>query len=188
MKNRNIHTLVQCAILVAMSTVLSFLVLYEAPLGGSVTILSMLPICLVGLMHGPKWGFGAAFVYSIIQLITSKCFAWGLTPTVLIVCILFDYIVAFTLLGVTGFFKGKGRLGMCGAVLLAIALRMLCHYITGVTIWEASMPDTWDNVWLYSLAYNGFYMLPEAVFTMVGTIALSAVPQLWRIINGNKNA
>ncbi len=188
MKNRSVHTLVQCAILVAMSTVLSFLVLYEAPLGGSVTILSMLPVCLAGLLHGPKWGFGTAFVYSVIQLLTSKCFAWGLTPTVLIVCILFDYIVAFTLLGVTGFFKGKGRVGLCLGVLLAVALRMLCHYITGVTIWESSMPEEWNNVWLYSLAYNGAYMLPEAIFTMVGTVALSAVPQLWRLMDGKKKA
>ncbi len=188
MKNRNVHTLAQCAILVAMSTVLSFLVLYEAPLGGSITILSMLPICLAGLMHGPKWGFGTAFVYSVIQLLTSKCFAWGLTPTVLVVCILFDYIVAFTLLGVTGFFKGKGRVGLCIGVLVAIVLRMACHYVTGVTIWETSMPDTWNNVWLYSLAYNAQYMLPEAIFTMAGTVALSAVPQLWRLIDTKKNA
>lgn len=178
--------MVQCAILVAMATVLSFLVLYEAPLGGSVTILSMLPICIAGLLHGPKWGFGTAFVYSVIQLLTSKCFAWGLTPTVLVVCILFDYIVAFTLLGVTGFFREKGRVGMCIGVLAAITLRMICHYITGVTIWEASMPDTWNNIWLYSLAYNAAYMLPEAAFTMMGTVAISAVPQLWRLLSGDR--
>ena len=50
------------------------------------------------------------------------------------------------------------------------------------------MPEEWNTIWLYSLAYNGFYMLPEAVFTMIGTVALSAVPQLWRLINGKKNA
>ena len=60
--------------------------------------------------------------------------------------------------------------------------------ITGVTIWETSMPDTWNNVWLYSLAYNGAYMLPEAIFTMIGTVAISAVPQLWRLMDQKKNA
>lgn len=176
--------MVRCAILVAMSTVLSLLVLYEAPFGGSVTLLSMLPVCLAGLLYGPKWGFGTAFVYSVIQLMLSKCFAWGLTPTVLTVCILYDYILAFTLLGVTGFFRGRGRLGMCVGVLFALLLRMICHYITGITIWEASMPDTWDNVWLYSLAYNGAYMLPETVFTMIGTVLISSVPQLWKLLDG----
>ncbi len=175
--------MVLCAILVAMSTVLSLLVLYEAPLGGSVTVLSMLPVCLAGIIYGPKWGFGTAFVYSVIQLMLSKCFAWGLTPTVLIICILFDYIVAFTLLGVTGFFRGKGRVGVCVGVAVALVLRMACHYITGVTIWETSMPDTWNNVWLYSLAYNGAYMLPETVFTMIGTVIISAVPALSKLIS-----
>ena len=186
MKNQNLRIMVQCAILVAMGTVLSFLKLYEAPLGGSVTILSMLPICLAGLMHGPMWGFGTAFVYSVIQLLVSSCFAWGLTPMVLLVCILFDYIVAFTALGVTGFFANRGRLGMCVGVAVAIALRMVCHYITGVTIWESSMPDEWNNVWLYSLAYNGFYMVPEMVFTMIGTIVLTAIPQFNKLMKDSK--
>lgn len=186
MKNRNIHTMVQCAILVAMSTVLSLLVIYEAPLGGSVTVLSMLPVCLAGLLHGPRWGFGTAFVYSVIQLMLSKCFAWGLTPTVLAVCILFDYIVAFTLLGVTGFFRGKGRIGMCVGIAAALVLRMICHYITGITIWKSSMPETWDNVWLYSLAYNGTFMLPEMVFTMIGAVILSSASRLWRLLGGER--
>ena len=180
--------MVQCAILVAMGTVLSFLKLYEAPLGGSVTILSMLPICIAGLMHGPAWGFGSAFVYSVIQLLASSCFAWGLTPTVLIVCILFDYLVAFTTLGVTGFFKDRGRFGMCIGVALAILLRMICHYVTGVTIWESSMPDEWNNVWLYSLAYNGFYMVPEMIFTMIGTVVLTSIPQFNKLMRGERYA
>ncbi len=186
MKNQKLRIMVQCAILVAMGTVLSFLKLYEAPLGGSVTVLSMLPICMAGLMHGPKWGFGTAFVYSVIQLLVSNCFAWGLTPTVLVVCILFDYIVAFTVLGITGFFKDNGRLGMCLGVLLALAWRMACHYITGVTIWESSMPEEWNNVWLYSLAYNGFYMVPEMVFTMIGTVILTSIPQFNKLMKQAK--
>ncbi len=185
MRNQNLRILAQCAILVAIGTVLSFSP-FEMPLGGTITFGSMIPICLIGLMHGPKWGFGSTFVYSVIQLLVSKCFGWGLTPTVLIVCILFDYIVAFTILGITGFFAKRGRLGMCLGVALAIVLRMLCHYITGVTIWESSMPDDWNNIWLYSLAYNGFYMLPEMVITMIGTVALTSIPQFNKLMKTAK--
>ena len=164
-----------------MGTVLSMIPVYEMPLGGSVTLLSMLPICLVGLLHGPKWGFGTAFVYSVIQLMLSKCFAWGLSPTVLVVCILADYIVAFTALGVTGFFRGRSRVWFCVGIFYALILRMSCHYISGVTIWASSAPEGW-NVWLYSLAYNGFYMVPEMAFTMAGALILSEVPQLKRMM------
>ena len=104
MKKHKIRPLVECAILIALGTVLSLFKIWEMPLGGAITPLSMLPVCLIGFMYGPKWSFGAAFVYSVLQLFTGSVFAWGLTPFVLVVCILFDYIVAFTVLGVTGFF------------------------------------------------------------------------------------
>lgn len=181
MKSVRIHILTQCALLLAMGTVLSMIPIFEMPFGGSVTLLSMLPICLVGILHGPSWGFGTAFVYSVIQLMLSKCFAWGLTPTVLIVCILADYIVAFTALGITGFFRGS-RLNMCAGISVALILRMGCHYLSGVTIWAASAPEGW-NPWLYSIVYNGAYMLPEIAFTMVGAIILTAIPQLKRAMN-----
>ena len=183
-RSKNLRTMVTCAILIAMGTVLSLFKIWEMPLGGSVTPLSMLPICLAGLMFGVKWGFGTAFVYSVLQLLTSSVFAWGLTPTVLIVCILFDYIVAFSILGVTGFFAKKGKIAMILGIFLAIMLRMVCHYITGVTIWESSMPEEWSNVWLYSLAYNGAYMLPETIFTMAGTFIILSAPRFFKLIKG----
>lgn len=186
MKNQNLRIMVQCAILIAMGTVLSMLKLFEAPYGGSVTVLSMLPICLAGLMYGPKWGLGTAFVYSVLQLLTSSVFAWGLTPTVLVVCILFDYIVAFTVLGITGFFANRGKFTMLAGIVLALLMRMTCHYITGVTIWEASMPDEFTNIWLYSLVYNGAYMLPETVFTVIGSFAVLSVPKLMSLLKGKK--
>ena len=183
-RSKNLRTMVTCAILIAMGTVLSLLKVWEMPLGGSVTPLSMLPICLAGLMFGAKWGFGTAFVYSVLQLLTSSVFAWGLTPVVLVVAILFDYIVAFSVLGVTGFFAKRGKWWMILGIFIAILLRMVCHYITGVTIWKSSMPEDWNNVWLYSLAYNGAYMLPETVFTMAGTFALLSVPRFVKLIKG----
>lgn len=182
-RSERLRTMVTCAILVAMGTVLGFIKIFEAPYGGSVTLLSMLPIAMAGLLFGCKWGFGTAFVYSVIQLMTASVFAWGLSPTVLLVCILFDYIVAFTALGVTGLFKGQSRPMMLAGVFAAVALRMICHYISGVTIWESMMPEEWNNVWLYSLVYNGAYMLPEAVFTMVGAFVITSVPQIRRFID-----
>ncbi|MCI8387515.1 MAG: energy-coupled thiamine transporter ThiT [Clostridiales bacterium] len=174
-RSDKIRTLVECAVLIAIGMVLSFVVIWEMPLGGSVTLLSMLPICLIGFRHGAKWGFGSAFVYSLFQLLTSKVFAWGLTPLVLVVCILADYIVAFTLLGVTGFFKEKGEKGVIIGTSVAMVLRFICHYISGVTIWASSAPEGW-NPWIYSAAYNGAYMLPELIFTIIATAIIVKIP------------
>ncbi len=187
-RSKNLRIMVQCAILIAMGTVLSMI---QIPMpwliwGGSLTPLSMLPICLIGLLNGPKWGLGSAFIYSVFQLLLGNCFAWGLTPTVLVICIIFDYIVAFSVLGISGFFKGRSKTVMCVGIAVAVLLRMLCHYITGVTIWESSMPDSFNNVWLYSLVYNGSYMLPETILTVAGGFAILSVPKLWSILKVDK--
>ena len=62
------RTLVEGALMIALSTVLSYFPIYELPHGGSVTFVSMLPIILMSLRHGPKWGLFKAFVHSLIQL------------------------------------------------------------------------------------------------------------------------
>lgn len=179
MKNKQVRTLVECAVLIALSFVLSLLTIWELPNGGSITPLSMLPVCLIGLLHGPKWGFGSAFVYSVLQLLNGRVFSWGLTWYVLIVCILADYIFAYTALGVTGFFKGKGNKGIILGTFLAVFLRFVFHYISGITIWRSV--DM--NPYLYSLLYNGSYMLPECVFTVLGAIAICNVPAFKKILN-----
>ena len=179
MKNSKLRIMVECAILIALSFVLSLFKVMEMPFGGSVTPLSMLPVCLIGFMYGPKWGFGSCFVYSVLQLISSQCFAWGLSPVVLIVCILADYIVAFTALGITGLFKGKGNKGIIIGVFVAVFVRFLCHYVSGITIWRS----TEMNPYLYSLLYNGAYMLPECIFTMIGTVIICNIPAFKKILN-----
>ncbi len=184
MKNQSLKKMVTSAILIAMGTVLSFL---QIPLpwliwGGSVTVLSMLPICTVGIMYGPLWGFGSAFLYSVMQLLFAQVGAWGLSPTVLVVCIVFDYLVAFTVLGVTGFFRSRGKKGICIGVGIAVFCRFVCHFITGVTIWKEMMPESFSSPWLYSLAYNGSYMLPELIFTVAGAAVLAGMPRFMRMI------
>ena len=119
--SRNVRTLVECAILIALSFVLSQFTIIELPNGGSITPLSMVPVCLIGFLHGPKWGFGSAFVYSILCLFSGRVFSCGshagrphrLHPR--------SYIFAFTVLGITGLFKNKGTKGILIGTFLAVS-------------------------------------------------------------------
>jgi len=176
MKSRKLHTLVECSILIALATVLSLIKIINLPFGGSVTLLSMLPIIYIGFAHGSRWGFGSAFIFSLFQVFTSEVFAWGLSPTVLIVCIVADYLVAFTVLGMTGFFRKKGTGGVIVGTSVALFCRFLCHFISGVTIWRETAE--WANYWLWSIAYNGTFMLPELIFTVTGAVIIFHVPYL----------
>lgn len=176
--------LVEGAVMVALATVLSFIRVFKLPWGGSVTLLSMLPIVLFSIRRGIGPGFTVAFLFSLIQFaqgIIDGLFGWGLTPGMLIACIILDYIGAFTVLGIAGLFRKKGLAGQIGGITLAVCLRFLFHFLSGVIVWK-SFGDLWqgfstDNTYLYSLLYNGCYMLPELIFTLTGAIALLKVPQ-----------
>ena len=59
------RVLVECALMIAIGTVLSNIKIFTMPNGGSVTLLSMLPFVLVSFRHGVKWGL---FTLSLIHI------------------------------------------------------------------------------------------------------------------------
>ena len=194
MKNKKTQILVEGAIMVALATVLSFLKVVQFPWGGSITVLSMLPIVVFALRHGMKQGLAVSFVYSVIQLgqgiLVEGLLGWGLTPTALVACIFLDYIGAFSLLCVAGAFGNKKWGAIVGGTVLALCLRFVMHYVSGVAIFH-SFGEIWegfstDNTWLYSLLYNGAYMLPETVFTTAGAIFLFKTPQMRKLLLENE--
>ena len=175
--------LVEGAAMVALATVLSFIRVFKLPWGGSITLLSMLPIVLFSIRRGVKSGLVVSFVYALVQFfqgVLDGLFGWGLTPGMLIACILLDYVLAFFVLGLAGLFRKK-------SIALAVGLRFVCHFLSGVVIW-GSFGELWsgfstDNTWLYSFLYNGCYMLPEMIFTIIGAVALLSTPQGKKLLN-----
>ncbi len=169
MKKANSHLRVRAlcegAILVALGFVLSFVKLYELPNGGSLTP-AMLPILLFGLRWGWAPGLGAGFVFGLLQLIFDGAYAWGWQSMIL------DYLLAFMPLGLAGLFKGKAW-GVFPGTVIGCAGRFVVHYISGVTIYKIVEPTavpglgTYDNASLYSLVYNGSYMLPNMLLALL---------------------
>lgn len=191
-KSQKVLVLVEGAIMIALATVLSFIRVFKLPWGGSITLLSMLPIALFSIKRGVKSGMIVSFLFALIQFgqgILDGLFGWGLTLGMLITCILLDYILAFTVLGLAGLFRKKLS-GQIAGIALAVALRFLCHFLSGVVIWH-SFGQLWgdfytENTWLYSLLYNGAYMLPELIFTVVGAVALLKLPQTRKLLLTNE--
>ncbi|MBO5273708.1 MAG: energy-coupled thiamine transporter ThiT [Clostridia bacterium] len=184
MLHRKTTTLVECAIMLALSVVLSFVKVWEMPLGGSITLLSMLPISLISIKHGIKWGVATSFVYALLQLFLDigKVMTWGLTAEMLIGCLLYDYLFAFTAIGLAGLFRSYGRGGMCVGIGLALFLRFVSHFISGGIVFAAWCPEEWSNPLLYSVCYNGAYMLPEMILTMAATLIISKLPTVKRLV------
>jgi thiamine transporter len=177
MKKNTTLTMVECALMIALATVLSMIKLFEMPQGGSVTCASLVPLVLVSYRHGVRWGVGTAFAHSLLQMMLrfdappAKTF-WAFTAVVLL-----DYVVAFTCLGLASFFgkpfKNRSVSVAVGAAAVCF-LRFLCSFASGILIWYDYAPKDMP-VWLYSLTYNGSYMLPETAITVVVAIVLIGV-------------
>ena len=187
-KSTRIFALCECAIMLALAVVLSYVKIFSLPFDGSITLFSMLPICLISIEYGLGWGLGTAFCYSWFQILQGGVFAWGLTPGMLIASLFLDYILAFTVLGLAGLFRKKGLLGMVLGIVMVCALRFLVHFVAGVVLWAnleqfVAFGKEWVNrPALYSICYNGIYMLPETIMTSVGAWILLKIPQMKRIL------
>lgn len=174
-KTKTSATLVECAILIAMAFVLSFIKIIDMPYGGSVTAASMLPIIVAGYRHGFKWGILTGFTYGLLQLLTGlKNVSYATSATAGIAIIMLDYILAFTVLGLLGIFKkNKHQTGVLVVGTFVVCfMRFICHFITGCTVWAGVSIPTSDGA-IYSLIYNAAYMVPETVVTVYVMALLS---------------
>ena len=187
------HILTESAIMVALATVLSMLKIWEAPYGGSVTILSMAPIIVLSMRRGVKVGLFAGFAHSLIQLLLGLgTVAYVPTPMGIVVCVLTDYILPFTLLGLGGLFRdmkftknATTNLFLAAALgaLLVTLLRYACHIVSGAVIWYARDLEWYADdpshivfqygPWMFSTIYNGGFMIPEIITTVIGTPILT---------------
>lgn len=61
--------MVECALMIALGTILANIKIYELPNGGSITLFSMVPFILVSFRHGVKWGLFTGFVNSLLQML-----------------------------------------------------------------------------------------------------------------------
>jgi thiamine transporter len=174
MKKSTTITLVECAMMIAMSTALSYLKIFELPQGGAVTCASMVPLVLVSYRHGLKWGILTAFTHSLLQMLIEFNVPPAKTVGAFLAVIALDYVVAFTALGTAAFFgkpfKNRAVSVAVGTVAVAF-IRFMCSFLSGILVWGSYAPEG-TPVWLYSLTYNGSYMLPEILITAIVSVIL----------------
>lgn len=175
--------MVEGALMIALATVLSYLKVFELPQGGSIT-LEMLPLVLMALRNGTKWGCFTGFVHGILQMLLG--FDNVLYCTTLqsqIGCILLDYLVAFTVLGLAPLVAdrfGNKLVGVGVGAAVCGLLRFVCSFLSGLLIWGGYAPAG-TPVWLYSFTYNGAYMLPDTILLVVICVLLyKFAPKLFK--------
>ena len=174
-RNQNLVSMVECALFVAAAIVLDFIKFYELPNGGSLKFV-MLPLIIFALRRGFKWGTISGMLYLVISIILGRegIFYPGSTATVIIVCILFDYIIAYSTVGLAPVFAKlfKNRLvGVGFATFMVCFIRFISHFISGATIW-GDFTNGAKGAILFSISYNGSYMLPIAIVCTVANVVI----------------
>ena len=176
-KISNIQMLAESAIMLALSVALNELTPIQFPFGGSVTFFSQLPILIIGYRYGIGQGLLTGFTMGIVEMLFGlKNFSYVTGIGSYLILIFADYIVAFSVLGLGAMFKKKIKnqaLALASAGAVVSVLRFICHFISGVTIWSGYAEDT--PVLVYSLTYNGGYMLPELILTVLGALAVGSI-------------
>lgn len=175
--------LVEGALMIALATVLSNIKLLDLPQGGSIT-LEMIPLILMAFRNGTKWGVFTSFVHSLLQLMFGfSNVLYCKTLVAQIGCVLLDYVIAFTVLGLAAAFAkpfGENKLlGNCIGAFGVCLCRFACHFISGMWLWGEWAPEG-TPVWLYSLVYNGSYMLADTIIVVLCVAILTqAAPKLF---------
>ncbi|MCR5107751.1 MAG: energy-coupled thiamine transporter ThiT [Lachnospiraceae bacterium] len=177
------------AIAIALATVTSNIKLVHMPFGGSVTLLSMLFVTLIGYWFGLAAGLTSAFAYGILQLVMG--------PYIIsIPQLLIDYIFAFTSLGLSGLFHMKKMIfvnektgkshtisGLIPGYTVAVLARLFFSTLSGVIFFGTYAPENFPNPTVYSLIYNGSYMGLEAILTLI----IISIPPVAAALNHVKN-
>lgn len=165
---RDTRVLTEAALAIALAFVLGLIKVFQMPYGGAIS-LDMVPLILLALRQGPWVGIAAGAAYGLLDL--------AVEPVVLHpVQVIFDYPLAFGVLGLAGFFQPTVRGAILGTI-VAVLARFLCHFVSGIVFFASYAPEGW-NPYLYSAAYNAGYLVPSLV------IALIVVTVLLRALEG----
>lgn len=145
------------------------MVLPRQPQGGSISI-TMLPLVILAYRHGLKVGILSGVIYGLLDaMITGFSFVgihWGV--------LFLDYILAFGSIGLGALVfkidKRSLKIFILGTI-LGTTLRFFFHFLSGVILFGEYAPEG-QPVVIYSLIYNGWYMVPSILFTVIIGAAL----------------
>lgn len=170
----SVKQLTVSALCLALAFVLSNVKLFKMPMGGSVTFFSMFFVAFIGYLYGPRIGFASAFAYGLLQLVVD--------PYIISVPqLMCDYVLAFSALGLAGFFHNK-KGGMIKGYILGVLGRFFFSTLSGVLFFADYAPENMSPV-AYSAAYNGAYMGAECAITVM----ILLIPVVHSALNRIKN-
>lgn len=174
----------EAGVMIALAKILSFIKLFEMPMGGSVTLASMAPILFFAIRWGWKKGLLVGLVYGLVDYLLGGY-------TVHPLQVLLDYPLAYMMLGFAGLQRTSENdsfFSHLPSLILAVALRLAVHVLSGCVFYSTidfteagaslSQAFTLSNMgagFVYSLQYNGAFLGADFLICLV-VLALAWQP------------
>lgn len=152
---------------ISIAFILSYIRIYRWPQGGSITLVSMLPMFVFSYLFGPAAGISAGAAYGILQLIQDP---YILHP----VQVILDYVIAFAALGLAGYFPGNISLG----VLIGGLGRYFSSFLSGLIFFASYAPENMNPI-VYSLLVNGLTIGSDTLICFF----VSFLPQIRNLVS-----
>lgn len=171
--------LAECALMLALSVILSYIKVFTMPYGGSITLVSTLPLILVSYRHGTKWGLFTGLINALLVIVTGFYPPPVNSVIAFIAAMLLDYILAYMSLGTASLFakmmKNK-TVGVAFGSAMSSFLRFVCYVLSGAIFWGSYQSQyEWAegmSVWAYSFTYNASFMIPELILVTIASALL----------------
>lgn len=167
------HSIALAGICVSLSFALSFIKLWDMPTGGSVTLVSLLPIMIYAYIYGAKKGLLVGFLYGLLQAVQDP---WLIHPAQFML----DYPIAFSCITLAGVVSdtikssSKPYLSFTLGAVLSGAFRYVCHVISGMFAFGAYAPSGTTNFFSFSLVYNSYVFIDILLVVIAGFIVFSS--------------
>lgn len=165
MNNKNTRTIVEAGICIALSTILSFIILFRMPLGGSVTLAARLPLVIYSIRWGYKKGILAWAIYGLVQISLG---GYVIHP----VQGFLDYIVSYAVMGFAGirFNNNFSKSSFIPSIILAYLLSGAANVLSGMIYFydmTTAMESGFNSFLLYNLSYNYSFLAADCVILLL---------------------
>ena len=160
-KRKSVTVMIEGALCIALSVVLSYFNLFKMPQGGSVDF-ALMPLIVFTYRRGLKWGVQAGVLMGIMCIILGS-------DTYHPIQAILDYPLAYAFIGLAA-----AHPRIIGLILAAIG-KIACHIVSGAFFFSQYAPEG-QNPWVYSLIYN--VPVESVKFILSGIVALI----LWKAL------
>lgn len=150
---------------------------YLFPFGGSLS-LALIPVVIISFRRGVFPGVICGFIIGLLDMLDGGIPAFTDTWYNYLLMISLDYLLAYTVVGLCGLFKPCIK-KLNHKVLIPLATfvgglgKFLIHFLSGVILWPEFPGQPILERCVYSLGYNGGYMVPTIIVCTIITFLIS---------------